>query len=627
MPLLKRVLAGLLRLFSSSTLDSRTRPAAPDVAAATQQAQGRAYFETVPAAMLGQMVASAAIYWVLSSRVNPQTLLWWLMALQVLSVCRLAHAGLVLTGRLPGGAQAMRTATIGALIDGVVWGALGWGITPLDRLDVAVVTISMLLGVAAMGALLQHVNLAGVVSLIVPLLVPNAFFAATRHDDLGYFCLAAVLGFTAMLLLTSAQSNRRILEMLRLRYQSEQVSKDKTEALEQARQLADTKSRFLATMSHEMRTPLHGILGLLRLVRQDVNEPKVNKNLALIQSSGEHLVSVINDVLEFSKSEASGLAVHEESFCLHAAVSELADTCRVSCMDKGLMLAVQLDMAPHEHVQGDPVRIRQVLHNLIGNAIKFTPHGTVGLHVWRDGPTGSVMVEVSDTGIGIAPQEVPRVFEAFHQAEGTYERRFGGTGLGLTISRDLCRAMGGDLHCDSEVGKGTVFTCVLPLPRVQEPVDKALPSTLHETRPWGSVMNGGFATPCGDAPHVLLVEDNPVNALVAQALLDRFGIRATSVDKGRDAIDCLTHQTFDLILMDCEMPGMDGIEATRRIRDLERKSGRTPVPIVALTANGPEVFAERCAPAGMNDHLLKPFRPQDLAEVLMRHLPLAACAD
>jgi len=627
MPLLKLVLAGLLRLFSSSTLDSRTRPAAPDVAAATQQAQGRAYFEMVPSAMLGQMVASAGIYWVLSSRVNPQTLLWWLIALQVLSVCRLTHARLVLTGRLPGGAQAMRAANVGALIDGVVWGALGWGITPLDRLDVSVVTISMLLGVAAMGALLQHVNLPGVVSLIVPLLVPNAFFAATRHDDLGYFCLAAVLGFTAMLLLTAAQSNRRILEMLRLRYQSEQVTRDKTEALEQARQLADTKSRFLATMSHEMRTPLHGILGLLRLVRQDVIDPKVNKNLSLIQSSGEHLVSVINDVLEFSKSEAGGLAVHEEPFCLHAILSELADTCRVSCMDKGLMLAVQLDIGPHEHVQGDPVRIRQVLHNLIGNAIKFTPHGTVGLHVWRDAPTGPMMVEVSDTGIGIPPQEVPRVFEAFHQAEGTYERRYGGTGLGLTISRDLCRAMGGDLHCGSEVGKGTVFTCVLPLPRVQEPVDKALPGATHDTQHWGSVMNGGFANPCGDAPHVLLVEDNPVNALVAQALLDRFGIRVTSVDKGRDAIDCLTHQTFDLILMDCEMPGMDGIEATRRIRELERQSARSPVPIVALTANGPQVFADRCAPAGMDDHLLKPFRPQELAEVLMRHLKVAACAD
>jgi two-component system, sensor histidine kinase len=627
MPLLKHVSSTLMHLFSSSTLDTRSGSPDSGLNRAIWQAQERAYFETMPSAMGGQMVASAATCWVLSSRVDPQALLWWLVMLQVLSLARLVHAVLVLKAKLPANRHTMRLANIGALVDGLVWGALGWAITPLDRLDVAVVTISMLLGVAAMGALLQHVNMTSVVNLIVPMLVPNALFASTRQDDLGYFCLAAVLGFNALLLLTARQSNRRILEMLRLRYLSEEVTRDKTEALEQARLLADTRSRFLATMSHEMRTPLHGILGLLRLVRQDVNEPKVNKNLALIQSSGEHLVSVINDVLEFSKSEAGGLAVHEESFCLHATLSELADTCRVSCMDKGLMLAVQLDMAPHEHVRGDPVRIRQVLLNLIGNAIKFTPRGTVGLHVWREGPLGPMMMEVSDTGIGIPAQELPRVFEAFHQAEGTYERRFGGTGLGLTISRDLCRAMGGDLHCRSEVGKGTVFTCVLPLPRVQEPIDKALPINMTDTQLWGSVMNGGFASPSGDAPHVLLVEDNPVNALVAQALLDRFGVRVTSVDKGRDAIDCLTHQSFDLVLMDCEMPGMDGIEATRRIRDMERKSARSPVPIVALTANGPEVFAERCAPAGMNDHLLKPFRPQDLAEVLMRHLKVAACAE
>lgn len=628
MPLLKQVSVGLLRVFSSSTLDTRVRPSEPEIDTEIARARERASFEMTPAAMIGQMLAAAATYWVLKDRVDQSALWWWLVLRQLISIGRLTFASLILYGYMPGGSRAMLLFNLGALVDGALWGMLGWYITPLARLDVAVVTISMLLGVAAMGALMLHVNMVGAVAFIVPMLVPNAFFAAGRHDDLGYFCLMAVLGFTAMLLLEAGRSNRRIVEMLRLRFQSEQVSKAKTEALQQAKLLAETKSRFVATMSHEMRTPLHGILGLVRLVRQDVHEPKVKKNLALIQSSGEHLVSVINDVLDFSKSEAGGLAVHEQEFCLHAALSELTETCRVTCAEKGLSLDVRIAVDPLEQVQGDPVRIRQVLHNLIGNAIKFTPQGGIALHVWREGRTGSMMFEVHDTGIGIPQQELSRVFEAFHQAEGTYERRFGGTGLGLTISRDLCRTMGGNLRCESEVGRGSVFICELPLPRVTESFGDTLPSAFDELEPLGTMMNGGFAGVSGvsgESPHILLVEDNPVNALVAQAVLDRFGVRVTLVDNGADAIECLEHQSVDLVLMDCEMPVMDGIETTRRIRERESQTGRPNVNIVALTANGPEVFAERCAPVGMNDHLIKPFRPQELAQVLMRHLHVDVC--
>jgi signal transduction histidine kinase/ActR/RegA family two-component response regulator len=625
MPLLDQVAGGLLRLFSSATLDRKVRPSDPAIDAEISKAQERASFEMIPAAMLGQMVAAAAAYWVLRDRVDQQGLWMWLVLRQLISAGRLAHAGLILNGHLQGGSSAMRLFNLMALIDGACWGLLGWHITPLARLDVSVVTISLLVGVAAMGALMLHVNMRGAVFFIVPLLVPNAFFAAGRHDDLGYFCMGSVLGLTAMLLLEAARSNRRIVEMLRLRYQSEQVSKAQAEALQQAKSLADAKSRFVATMSHEMRTPLHGILGLVRLVRQDVHEPKVQKNLALIQSSGEHLVSVINDVLDFSKSESGGLAVHEQRFSLHAALSELSETCRVACTEKGLALDVEINIDPLESVQGDPVRIKQVLLNLIGNAIKFTPKGAIGLHARRDARSGAMIIEARDTGIGIPPQELSRVFEAFHQAEGTYERRFGGTGLGLTISRDLCRSMGGALRCESEPGKGSVFICELPLPRVAEPSHDALPSALDAWPHSEALVSDGFISAMGDAPHVLLVEDNPVNALVAQAVLNRLGIEVTSVDNGADAIACMEHQSIDLVLMDCEMPVMDGIEATRRIRERERLTGRPRVNIVALTANGADVFSERCAPAGMDDHLIKPFRPDDLAKVLRRHLQGALC--
>jgi signal transduction histidine kinase/ActR/RegA family two-component response regulator len=613
----------VLRLFSSATLDGRTRSASPEIEAEIVRAKERATCETVALAMIGQMIAAQAVYWVLKGRVESEGLLWWLLARQVLSVCRLVHGLACLHGYLTPGAMASRMFVVLAALDGLLWGVLGWYFTPMFRLDVAVVSISVLIGVAAMGAQMLYMNMPGAIVFIVPILVPNAFFAMGRHDDLGYFCLVAILGLTAMMLGETARSHRRTTEMLRLRLESEQVSKAKTEALHQAKLLADTKSRFVATMSHEMRTPLHGILGLIRLVQQASHDDQSARNLALIQGSGEHLLSVINDVLDFSKLETDGLSVHVQSFPLAGMVHDLAETSRVICQEKGLALDVLVELPRDEYVEGDQTRVRQVLHNLIGNAIKFTHKGTVGLHVWRDAQTSRVMFEVRDTGIGISPQEVARVFDAFHQADGTYQRQFGGTGLGLTISRELCQAMGGQLSCTSEVGRGSVFICELPLPAVAAPGAKP-----HKEKRASSLSRSSFAFDLSvlDEPHVLVVEDNPVNALVAQAELDRLGVRSTVVDNGFDAIEWLEREQADLILMDCEMPGMDGVETTRRIRERERQTGRQKVSIVALTANGADMYAERCVPAGMNGHLLKPFRPEELAHVLSRHLRVSAFA-
>ncbi|MFT3856501.1 MAG: ATP-binding protein [Aquabacterium sp.] len=467
---IQQISSVLLRLFSSATLDTRVQTAAPEIQAEIDRARERASYEMMPAAMIGQLVASQGIYWILQDRLPGTQLLWWLVLRQLISAVRLAHASFVLHGYLPMGRTTMRLFTAMAFCDGMAWGALGWWLTPIFRLDVAVVTISTLVGVAALAALMLQTNMPTAIVFILPMTLPNAVYAAGRGDDLGYFCMIAISGLALMMLAEVGRSSRRIIEMLRLRFESEQASKAKTEALKQARVLAETRSRFLATMSHEMRTPLHGILGLLRLVQDDVramDNPRLMRNLTLIQGSGEHLVHVINDVLDFSKSEAGGLSVHEQPFCVHEILSELAETSQMHCADKGLTLDVRLQIDPHDKVVGDPVRLRQVLLNLLGNAIKFTPRGSVGLHVWRDERSGAMVFQVCDTGIGIAAPEVPRVFDAFHQAEGTYERRFGGTGLGLTISRDLCKAMGGSLRCESELGKGSVFTCELPLVRRQ----------------------------------------------------------------------------------------------------------------------------------------------------------------
>ncbi len=601
--------------FGSSTLDGRSHaePPSPEVAARVRAAQLRAVHELLPAAVVGSMVATLALYAVLRSRVPHDDLLLWTLGRQLFNIARLAYALVYLRRRHPDGVQNPHIDLALAALDGVAWGAMGWWLTPIHQLDVAVITLSVAVGVAAIGVLGLHVYFPMILVFALPITVPNALYALGRQDDLGLFCCLAMLGLTVLLLHEGWRSNQRILEMLRLRFESEEAMAAKVEALKQARLLADTKSRFVATMSHEMRTPLHGILGLLRMVRDDAPAPQAQRNLDLIQGSTEHMVKVINEVLDFSKMASGGLPVDMQPFRLADLLQDLADTTRVACAEKGLKLDVRLDLDPQELVMGDATRLRQVMLNLLGNAVKFTMRGGIGLHVRRDRLTGRVRLSVSDSGVGIPSHEVSHVFEPFRQAEGTYQKRFGGTGLGLAISRELCQAMGGSLSCRSDEGRGSVFVCELPLQMVQ--AEQAAPSPTAPKPAEPAHLQG---------PHVLLVDDNPVNLLVADAALQCLGARVMAVDSGQAALDWLRDHETDLILMDCEMPGLDGFEATRQIRQREQAEGRKPTPIVAVTGNGHEDYLARGEPAGMNDFLGKPFDPPALQAVLQRQLQAQA---
>lgn len=596
---------------------STLSPDAPELLLTINQTRARALHEMLPVSMLVGLLAAFGAGFVLRTRVPVDLLVTWLAVRVLVTAIRLSHSYLTLKGRL-GPVESTFWAYRGlSLMDGIAWGALGWGLTPMMNLEVAVVTICMLIGVAALGIFMLHVDRLSASAFIVPIMLPNAFYGLMRQDDLGVFCCVAILGLMALLLLEARRSSNRLFEYLRLRFQSEQVSQDRAEALKQAEQLAETKSRFVATMSHEMRTPLHGMLGLVRILRQRERDPQALHQLDLIRGSGDHLVNVINDILDFSRMEAGSLPLHQQAFNLHDLFAEVVETSNVTATEKGLSLEMRLDIPRGVDVMGDPVRLRQVLHNLLGNAIKFTPAGFVRLHAWRDKEGDDVRVAVADSGIGIPPEEQSRIFEAFHQAEGTYQRRFGGTGLGLTISRELARAMGGSLVCRSQVGEGSVFTVSLPLPVIATS-SPALSLTQDAKAFWSESSD--------HVPHVLLVEDNPVNAIVAEAELHNLGVQVTVLRDGQQAVQWLESQPVDLVLMDCEMPGMDGFEATRRIRERESATGRHPVCIVALTANGWDAYARRCLDVGMNDHLAKPFRPEDLARMIGRHLNAMALA-
>ncbi|MFT3858628.1 MAG: ATP-binding protein [Aquabacterium sp.] len=590
-------------------------------------AQFRAMNEVMPIVMASAALTTVMLYVVLRQYIHSPDLTVWLVWRLSVNLARGLFSHRVVKGRLQASPANMRTYVLLTFLDGVSWSALGWWLTPVHQLDLALITITMGVIVACMGVLGLHVHVPSALAFLLPVTLPNAWHALGRQDQLGVLGCMAFLGLTLMLIMELLRFNRRFLEVLRLRIESEQTARAKTEALHQAHELAQTRSRFVATMSHEIRTPLHGMLGLLDLARKAGNLPEAERHLALMQSTGDHLVKVINEVLEHARMASSGLPVHAQPFDLPPLLDELADLIRPACDEKGLRFTLDVDRTQVARVTGDATRVRQVLHNLLGNAVKFTAKGGIALEVRRDDMDGRVRITVRDTGVGIPDAEIDRIFEPYHQAEGTYERRFGGTGLGLTISRELCEAMGGSLTCTSEVGVGSVFVCELPLPAT-DPVPGPDPARgpAFDLAPTSKPKAGEpvqaashRASPqasCGI--HVLLVEDNPVNTIVAEAALSHLGLDVSTVDSGEAALAWLQVHRADVVLMDCEMPGMDGIQTTCLIRAREREAGRPPVPIIAMTANGRDTYEERCVPAGMNDYLSKPFDAAELEAVVMR---------
>lgn len=369
------------------------------------------------------------------------------------------------------------------------------------------------------------------------------------------------------------------------------------------------KSEFLAVMSHEVRTPLNGILGFAELLADAPSlSPEYQGYSRTIVQTGEALLRILDDILDFSRLEAGRLQIVSSIFSPRDLLEDIRNLVARQASEKDLALHVSVTDAIPEYLEGDSGRIRQILLNLVGNALKFTDRGHVKISLaGLIDQTSTFVFVVSDTGPGIAPENVQRIFQPFTQADSSIARRHGGTGLGLSISRRLTQLLGGDLSVKSRPGQGTVFSLALPL---------RIARNAPITTPPPSGLDSSFATlhPC----RILLAEDDRVNLKLIETLIKRLGYEPLTAQNGREAVRIYQSEKPDFILMDLQMPEMDGAEATRAIRALEKRENGPPAFIAALTANIFPADKQRCADAGMDDYLNKPTKLADLARVLTR---------
>jgi signal transduction histidine kinase/CheY-like chemotaxis protein len=492
----------------------------------------------------------------------------------------------------------------------MVLDTLSWAvIVPLfapgaDGLRLALLMCGVV-GVAALGVFTTAAHLPASVIFSLTTMAPMGLSFAARGDAVGLAIAASTVIYGSVLVFEAWRSNARLTEMLRLRFQNAAIAEERAQALLVAEASSRAKTRFLASVSHEMRTPLNGILGLAEIVRSGTQETQQRQRLDTLARSARHLNRVLGDLLDYSAIEFDRLRLQPEPVRLADMVGEVTDLLAPAARERGLVLHVDRGPGLPAWVQVDPSRVKQVLHNLIGNAIKFTAEGSVRLGAEQPAP-GQLAFTVHDTGPGVAVEDHERIFEAFERLSAT--GNVPGSGLGLAIARRLARAMGGDVVCVATGGAGARFVFTLLAPAAPPPAPE------RSDEPAGVFLAGR---------QLLVVDDNEVNALVARSMLELMGAAVDVAADGEAALQRLATARYDAVLMDCQMPRLDGYEATRRWRAQEAAGAAAArLPVIGVTANASADDRAACLEAGMDAHLPKPFRMAELAVLLKQHLGL-----
>lgn len=565
------------------------------------------------AALLIGLITAVLLASYLGPFAPPQLVMGWLAAKLLLTLVRwrLLHSS---AGRSSAPCRHAKRTLLLMGLDGLLWGVAGaWFASHTEPLVVAYVVgaLACISCIATFGLQIYPVATATYVG---PILLPMAVALALRLDHMGISTAIGLVLLMTLQLLTARQAGRRLGETVRLRHEAEALAQEKDEALALALKQSAAKSEFLGSVSHELRTPLHGMMGLARLVQGDTPPGRASRWLELIDASGRHLLALINDLLDAERGSVDVLTkLRLAPFELGMLVQEVIGLHQQRARERGLTLTLENTLKPPHWVKGDRRRVAQVLHNLLGNAIKFTAVGGVTLQVSRlRDDAAHLCFAVTDTGPGISLSDQSRIFEAFARTESALGRE--GTGLGLTIARDVAHAMGGDLTVVSQPGRGACFRFSAQLPAVVAPTNHPVP------------MQAPAAAVPADAPLVLVAEDDDVNALITHAALEQMGLRLERVVDGHHAVARMQAsgpERPDLVLMDCRMPVKDGYEATRQIRAYEYNEGQPRVPIIALTATATEESRLECIQAGMDDFLSKPYSMEELSTVVRAWLALA----
>jgi signal transduction histidine kinase len=566
--------------------------------------------------LVGAMAFTVLIGLLLAPCVSEPLLIAWVAAKIVLLTARLVDGRLFMRDRH----RALKLRRwksrffIGTILDSITWGLLGVLFLPTSDAATNGVMVAGMVGVASAGvlALSAHRLASGAAVLLV--LGPLIEQQALSTTVLERYTAATLLVYGALLFLAARNSHRRFSESTRLRFENAAIAEERRRALVFAEHSNAAKTRFLASVSHELRTPLNGIIGMTQLVAVEPLSALQRQRLDVLRHSAEHLVTVIGDLLDLSRIEFDRIELNPQPTLIAQTVRDVTDLLQPVAEERDLAFEVLFDLGLPAAALMDASRVKQVLHNLIGNALKFTAKGGIGLAVAM--ADGLLRFRVTDSGEGIPPDAIERIFDAFEQGPSSTVPTRSGTGLGLTISRRLARAMGGDVTCHSVPGKGTTFEFTIafrPTPKTPHP----RPSLSEELAAAGEAE----ASPTVRPGRVLVVEDNEVNALVVRGMLEQMGVNAELAIDGQKALARMGQTAYDLVLMDCQMPVLDGWEATRiwRARETRLRQNQR-VPIVALTASAAAGERERCLEAGMDDYLSKPFTREALGELVDRYL-------